>query len=97
VHCLPDPDPVAELLAPFRCRVQTGRPLVTVKYAMTLDGRIATAGGDSRWGTGPAARQQVHRLRDRVDAIMVGVDTVIADNPRLTTRLDHHWRLPAHY
>jgi diaminohydroxyphosphoribosylaminopyrimidine deaminase/5-amino-6-(5-phosphoribosylamino)uracil reductase len=63
---------------------------------MTLDGRIATAGGDSRWITGSAARTQVHRLRDQVDVIMVGVGTVIKDDPQLTTRLDQHWRMPRH-
>lgn len=83
---------VADLLAPFRCRVALGRPLVSLKYAMTLDGRIAAVGGDSRWVSGAASRREVHLLRDRVDGIMVGVGTVLADNPELTTRLEGHWR-----
>jgi diaminohydroxyphosphoribosylaminopyrimidine deaminase/5-amino-6-(5-phosphoribosylamino)uracil reductase len=64
----------------------TGLPHVIYKTAMTLDGAIATITGHSRWVTGEEARRLVHRLRSRSDAVMVGVDTVIVDNPQLTVR-----------
>lgn len=67
--------------------IRTGMPFVTLKAAISLDGKIATNSGDSKWITGPEARKMVHRLRDRVDAIVAGSGTVLKDNPQLTTRL----------
>lgn len=64
------------------------RPTVTLKLATSLDGRIATATGESKWITGEAARTQGHRLRAEHDAILVGVETILADDPALTVRLD---------
>jgi diaminohydroxyphosphoribosylaminopyrimidine deaminase / 5-amino-6-(5-phosphoribosylamino)uracil reductase len=77
----------AEINAGFFQRIRFGRPLVTLKLATSLDGRIATASGESRWITGPAARERAHLLRATHDAILVGTDTVIADDPQLTCRL----------
>jgi diaminohydroxyphosphoribosylaminopyrimidine deaminase/5-amino-6-(5-phosphoribosylamino)uracil reductase len=70
----------------FRHWVVTGRPLVTVKLAQSVDGRIATSSGDSRWVSGAAARAEVHQMRAQHDAVMVGSDTALADDPRLTVR-----------
>ncbi|AEF93934.1 riboflavin biosynthesis protein RibD [Desulfotomaculum nigrificans CO-1-SRB] len=67
--------------------ITTGRPFVVLKAATSLDGKIATATGESKWITGAAARTEGHRLRDIYDAILVGVNTILADDPALTTRL----------
>jgi diaminohydroxyphosphoribosylaminopyrimidine deaminase / 5-amino-6-(5-phosphoribosylamino)uracil reductase len=77
----------AEINAGFFCRLRLGRPLVTLKLATSLDGRIATRRGESRWITGPLARDRAHALRAVHDAIMVGSGTVLADDPELTCRL----------
>jgi len=77
----------AEINAGFFCRLRLGRPLVTLKLATSLDGRIATRRGESRWITGPLARDRAHALRAVHDAIMVGSGTVLADDPQLTCRL----------
>lgn len=72
----------------FITRVTRGRPFAVLKLAMTLDGRIAAASGDSRWISSEESRNLVHRWRNESDVVMVGAGTVIADNPRLTCRLE---------
>jgi diaminohydroxyphosphoribosylaminopyrimidine deaminase/5-amino-6-(5-phosphoribosylamino)uracil reductase len=75
------------LNAPYFTLQTRHRPFFTAKWAMTLDGKIATRTGDSRWVSGEAARKLVHRLRSQVDAVMVGIGTVLSDDPLLTARL----------
>jgi diaminohydroxyphosphoribosylaminopyrimidine deaminase / 5-amino-6-(5-phosphoribosylamino)uracil reductase len=97
----------AEVNAGFLNRLRLGRPLVTLKLATSLDGCIATSGGESRWISGPQARERTHALRADHDAIMVGIGTILADDPQLTCRLpglddrspvrvviDRHLRVP---
>ena len=85
--------------------ITTGRPYVTLKYAQTIDGRIASAIGQSRWVSSPASRTFAHRLRSTHDAILVGIGTVLQDDPELTVRhvkgrnpvriiVDSHLRIP---
>ncbi len=73
---------------PFRKRARTGRPLVTYKAAMSLDGRVASPTGDSRWISSVESRELVHRWRAECDAVAVGIGTAIADDPLLTARIE---------
>jgi diaminohydroxyphosphoribosylaminopyrimidine deaminase/5-amino-6-(5-phosphoribosylamino)uracil reductase len=77
----------AEINAGFLLRMKDGRPLFHLKLATTLDGRIATSSGDSKWITGEAARAHAHRLRASHDAILIGSGTAQQDDPELTSRL----------
>ncbi len=74
------------LNAPYLKRITTGRPWLIAKWAVSLDGKIASRSGDSAWITGPQARRRVHQLRGRMDAILVGSRTAMVDNPHLTAR-----------
>ena len=101
---------IRDLYEGFAKHIITGLPFVTVKFAMSLDGKIATHTGDSKWVTGPQARALVQQMRRETDAVMVGIKTVLADDPALTARdsagiplarqplrvaLDSHCRMPA--
>jgi len=79
---------------PFRKHARTGRPLVILKSAMTLDGKVATATGDSQWISGEASRARAHRWRAESDAVAVGIGTALADDPRLTARIEGVARQP---
>jgi diaminohydroxyphosphoribosylaminopyrimidine deaminase/5-amino-6-(5-phosphoribosylamino)uracil reductase len=75
-----------DIISGFAMLTAKGRPQFTLKYAMSLDGRIATSEGESQWITGEAARAEAHRLRRSADVLVTGVGTVLADNPRMTAR-----------
>ncbi len=79
-------DACERLLAPYLKRLRTGLPWIIAKWAMTLDGRLATHNKDSKWVTNEQSRQHAHRVRSCVDGIMVGVGTLLADDPMLTAR-----------
>jgi len=79
---------------PFRKHARTGRPLVIFKSAMTLDGKVATATGDSQWISGEASRARAHRWRAESDAVAVGIGTALIDDPRLTARIEGVARQP---
>ena len=79
---------------PFRKHARTGRPFVTLKSAMTLDGKVATRTGDSQWISGEASRARAHRWRAESDAVAVGIGTALADDPRLTARVEGVARQP---
>jgi diaminohydroxyphosphoribosylaminopyrimidine deaminase / 5-amino-6-(5-phosphoribosylamino)uracil reductase len=80
---------------PFRKHARTGRPLVLLKYAMTLDGKVATRTGDSKWISNEMSRARAHRWRAESDAVAVGIGTAIADDPLLTARIDGVARQPS--
>jgi diaminohydroxyphosphoribosylaminopyrimidine deaminase/5-amino-6-(5-phosphoribosylamino)uracil reductase len=75
-----------ELNAPYLKRLRTGLPWVIAKWAMSLDGKIATHTGESQWISGPESRTEAHQIRGRLDALMIGIGTALADDPLLTAR-----------
>ena len=86
VHSGEEEEETRKLYEAFAKHINTGTPFVTAKFAMSLDGKIATSTGDSKWVTGPAARSYVHEMRRACDSVMVGINTVVRDNPLLTAR-----------
>src|SRR4051794_185412 len=92
-----DGDPAAKarrLNQPFRKHARTGRPWVLFKSAMTLDGKVATRTGDSKWISGEDSRRLSHHWRAEVDAVAVGIGTALADDPQLTARIEGVRRQP---
>jgi diaminohydroxyphosphoribosylaminopyrimidine deaminase/5-amino-6-(5-phosphoribosylamino)uracil reductase len=87
-------DACARVSAPFLTRIRSKRPWIIAKWAQTIDGRTATRAGDSRWISSAQSRAMVHRERGRVDAVMVGIGTVFADNPHLLPRTSRSRRIP---
>jgi diaminohydroxyphosphoribosylaminopyrimidine deaminase/5-amino-6-(5-phosphoribosylamino)uracil reductase len=79
---------------PFRKHARTGRPLVVWKAAMTLDGKVATSRGDSKWISGNSSRARAHRWRAECDAVAVGIGTAMSDDPQLTSRVEGVYRQP---
>src|SRR5918997_5555971 len=79
---------------PFRKHARTGRPLVVLKWAMTLDGKVATPTGDSQWISGEASRARAHRWRAESDAVAVGIGTALVDDPQLNARVEGVARQP---
>src|SRR5205807_1440540 len=79
---------------PFRKHARTGRPWILFKSAMTLDGKVATRSGDSKWISGEDSRRLTHRWRAECDAVVVGIGTALADDPQLTARFDGVVRQP---
>jgi diaminohydroxyphosphoribosylaminopyrimidine deaminase/5-amino-6-(5-phosphoribosylamino)uracil reductase len=93
--CDGEPAQAARLLnQPFRKHARTGRPLVVLKYAMTLDGKVATRTGDSKWISSETSRARAHRWRAESDGVAVGIGTVMADDPLLTARIEAVPRQP---
>ncbi len=84
----------ARIAAPFLTRIRSKRPWIIAKWAQTIDGRTATRAGDSRWISSAQSRAMVHRERGRVDAVIVGIGTVFADNPHLLPRTSRSRRIP---
>lgn len=85
---------IQELNEDFAKFIQKGLPFGIAKYAMTLDGKIATSKGDSKWISSLASRKRVHEIRSQVDAILIGSKTAIQDDPSLTVRYTHKWKDP---